>query len=176
MKANYSNGGVRAPDVVDMYKSYKLSWLSKLFTGGSWMASFSEHITKYGNFLLLLNSNYDNDSLKYLPTFYREIFIFAKEIFNIKGDYAVLWNNQCIKIDNKTVFWKDWFNRNIIYIYDLMVGEEFLSYDEFCEKYQFRPNFLQYFNMINAIKQASKHFLEINEIVNDGFRPKTNFA
>ena len=87
------------------------------------MASFSEHITKYGNFLLLLKSNFDNDSLK--SKFYREIFIFT--IFNTKGDSTY-------ELVTRQYSRKDWFNRDIIYINDLMAGKEFLSYEAFCKK------------------------------------------
>ena len=44
------------------------------------MANCSEYTTKHGFILLLSKSNYDNFSLKYLSKFYREIFIFAKEL------------------------------------------------------------------------------------------------
>ena len=35
----------------------------------------------------------------------------------------ILWNNQNITIDGNLVFWKSWFDSNIIFIHDLIDSE-----------------------------------------------------
>ena len=125
--------------------------------------------------MFLLKSNYSEKHLKYLPKFYKELFEYAREIFCIKGNHAIIWNNECILINNNSVFWRKWYNKGIIYIYDLMKNNTFLSYGELCDKYDFEPNYLNYLSLIKAIKHSCNVHLDIKEVVNGNERPRIDF-
>ena len=69
----------------------------------------------------------------------------------------ILWNNKEITIDQKTLFWKTWFERGIYYVQDLISDNgKFLSLDEFKEKFGLKVNYLQYFQITAAIKSSLK--------------------
>ena len=63
----------------------------------------------------------------------------------------LLFNNKDILIGGKAFFKKEWFSRRIISITDLLEGR-FLSFNDFQSKYRLRrTNFLQFYQVINAI-------------------------
>ena len=70
---------------------------------------------------------------------------------------TIIWNNQDIKIDNKTIFFRTWFDKGVYTIKDLFDQNlDFLSYEEFKLRYQLQTNFLTYYGLINAIPQKYK--------------------
>ena len=74
---------------------------------------------------------------------------------------TIIWNNQDIKIDNKTIFFRTWFDKGVYSIKDLFDQDlDFLSYEEFKLRYQLQTNFLTYYGLINAIPQKYKRQLK----------------
>ena len=63
-----------------------------------------------------------------------------------------LFNNKEILIDHKTFFYKEWFEKGIIRVHDLLTKTgTFLSHSEFTMKYNLKCNFLQYLQVVSAI-------------------------
>ena len=61
---------------------------------------------------------------KKLPLFYSEMLEYFKEL---RGTYTdeyksefILWNNKHITIENKSIFWRDLFERGICFVHDLL--------------------------------------------------------
>ena len=67
-----------------------------------------------------------------------------------------IWYNSFIKINNKYVYYKTWANKGILFLKDLFNNTSWLTYDEFCMKYYFRPPFTVYNGLILAIKTYYK--------------------
>ena len=68
------------------------------------------------------------------------------------GQDLVLFNNKEILIDHKTFFYKEWFEKGIIRVHDLLTKTgTFLSHSEFTMKYNLKCNFLQYLQVVSAI-------------------------
>ena len=67
-----------------------------------------------------------------------------------------IWYNYFIKINNKYVYYKTWANKGILFLKDLFNNTTWLTYDEFCMKYYFRPPFTVYNGLILAIKTYYK--------------------
>ena len=89
---------------------------------------------------------------------------FWKDVINAWGDYIgdpieltdfllqPLWNNSFVKISNKYVYWKRWIDAKIFYIYDILKNDgNFLSYTEFCQMFNVRINFIDYFSIVSTI-------------------------
>ena len=81
---------------------------------------------------------------------------------NYKSD-LVLWNNQDITIEGKSLFWKSSTENEIYYIQDILnENGNFFTYEEFNRKYNIKINFLNYFQILEEIptnlksKAASK--------------------
>ena len=95
------------------------------------------------------------------PLFYRELLGYFQELSSAYGGDPtrkfILWNNKDISIDQKTLFWKTWFERGIYYVQDLLNEDgKFLSLDEFNGKFGLKANYLQYFQITAAIPSSLK--------------------
>ena len=110
----------------------------------------------------MLKCNYDVYLFEAnFPLFYRELLGYFQELSTTYGGEPrgkfILWNNKEITIDQKTLFWKTWFERGIYYVQDLLSDNgKFLSLDEFKEKFGLKVNYLQYFQITAAIQSSLK--------------------
>ena len=67
----------------------------------------------------------------------------------------VIWNNRKILIDGKSVFYKSWFDQNVIQVQDLLQEDgKFLSFENFCYQFKFKTPFTLYFGLINSISTS----------------------
>ena len=113
----------------------------------------------YGGLSFLTHCNYDVNSLQmnHLPSFYREVlkqWQSTKQAFqnDTSPHDEIIWNNRDIKIEGKTRFYKDWFEKNILRIEDLLQNDgNFLSFNQFSEKFHLETPFTLYFGLINSI-------------------------
>ena len=54
--------------------------------------------------------------------------------------------------DSVSVFWKQWFDRGVTFISDLMNSNgKFLTFEEFQNRFEIKANYLHYFQLIAAI-------------------------
>ena len=169
MILDYDQGGLRAPSIDVLAKSLKLAWISRLLTDEptcreSWKTIPNYFFEKCGGLNFLLRCNYDKYFLKQidLPQFYKLILLYfleIKESFpNQSGQELILFNNKDILINGRTIFYRDWFDRGIYLVRDLLKSDgKFLSYTEFVQKYDLRCNFLIYFQVVSAIP---RHLVE----------------
>ena len=79
----------------------------------------------------------------------------------------VLFNNREILVDNKTVYLNNWVE-NVISIKDLLKDDgNYLSFQEFTDKFACKTNFLQYYQIISAIPNhlllKAKHVNFVNK-------------
>ena len=64
----------------------------------------------------------------------------------------ILWNNRDVNIENKSVYWNAWRDKNVMFIQDLPNDQgNYLSPQEFVFKYIIKVNFLHYYQPISAI-------------------------
>ena len=94
-----------------------------------------------------------------MPAFCKDILSFFSELksqYNYEhGQEIILFNNKAILIGGKPFFFREWFSKGIICINDLLnENGKFLSFQEFQSKYDFRTNFLNFYQVINAIPKA----------------------
>ena len=159
-----SDGGLNFMNFRTMVKSLRLSWIGRLLDGtnANWKAIPNYFFNKYGRLSFLLKCNYDVNLFEAnFPLFYRELLGYFEELSRTyrgepRGKF-ILWNNKEITIDQKTLFWKTWFERGIYYVQDLLSDNgKFLSLDEFKEKFGLKVNYLQYFQITAAIQSSLK--------------------
>lgn len=139
-------------------KSLRLAWVRRLLssTTDSWKAIPNYYFNTYGGLKFLLKCNYNASSINNsLPTFYRqglEYFQEFKEKINIfsYGKF-LLWNNEAITIDKNTLFWKSWLKKNILSVQDILNADgNFLTLEEFQDKFNIKRNYLHYFQLTAA--------------------------
>ncbi|KAH3862705.1 hypothetical protein DPMN_025679 [Dreissena polymorpha] len=78
---------------------------------------------------------------------------------------TILWNNKDITSNNKTFFYKNWFERSIQYVdklYDYRI-KDFYSFDDICYIYGIPSNyFLKYYTLIKSIPIHIKSEINTN--------------
>ena len=97
---------------------------------GSWKSFFDSELDKYGGEVTLtgnLNIIYSRNIIKVTDPFFKEILeIWSEANYdeNIMSDYHLrsspLWYNLLIKVENRPVFYKDWFLKGITKVEHLM--------------------------------------------------------
>ena len=82
--------------------------------------------------------------------------MYFNELKSLYGAYEaqdiILFNNKEILVEGKPLFIREWFNKGVISIQDLL--NDFgciMSYVEFKNKYSCQSNFLQYYQVISAM-------------------------
>ena len=86
----------------------------------------------------------------------------------------IIWNNQFIRINGKTIYNKTWVNKGILRISDLRdTDDHFLSVKNFKYKFGVRCTFLDYAGVLAAIPKAWKSEIVGNIAKADGEPLKT---
>ena len=187
MILDYDQGGLRAPSMEVLAKSLKLAWISRLLAdeqicSESWKSIPNHFFGKYGGLNFLLRYNYDKKFLERidLPQFYNLIlryFLELKESFlNQSGQELILFNNKDILINGHTFFYKNWFDRGIHLVQDLLESDgKFLSYSEFTQKHGLRCNFLIYFQVVSAVPRHLVERARANHVGRVGLLSSSTF-
>ena len=150
-----NEAGLRSIDVKCKRKALIVNWFMRFRNGRGWQDVIREKFEKIGGLDFLLNCDYDTKYLSFLPKFYRNFLDYFQEITVNNHGENIIWNNRNILIENKTIFWKDWFNCGIIFIHQLKTNNNtWMSYDDFYHKYNVRTTYLTYFSLINTMKKA----------------------
>jgi hypothetical protein len=63
-----------------------------------------------------------------------------------------VWLNNQVKIDKRTIFYPEWFNRGVKFVSDFVNDDgSFLTLDQFSNKFGFCVNFLQYNGFFSSL-------------------------
>ena len=151
-------GGIRMIDVETMIKALRLAWIPRLFAPGrkNWKTVPDHYLGKYGGLSFLLRCNYDTKYIDGLPSFYKDILKFFNELKTLynydRGQDMIVFNNKEILVGGKPIFISEWLNNNILFIQDLLNNNgQFMSYQEFKNKFACKTNFLQFYQVVSAI-------------------------
>jgi len=119
IKQDLSNGGLKIIDLNLFTNALKCSRIKRIMddqNNGLWKQQYVKLLNKYGGKLLLeceLNENVISDMFK-KNIFLKEIMTAWTQINSDKKDTSIsnriLWNNENILIQNKTVFRKLWYD------------------------------------------------------------------
>ena len=120
---DYEKGGLKMIDLESMVKSLRLAWLKRLFndSNATWK-TYLLHLLKPVGGKFFLNCNYEVSDYTISSQFYQELLLWwseFRESFASESDWKIIvWNNKEIRIDNKPVYYKNYFKSGIIYIHD----------------------------------------------------------
>ena len=146
---DYEGGGIKMVDIESMIKSLRLAWLKRIFgdNSGAWK-NYLEYLLNETGGLVLFNCNYNVKDLTISSQFYMELLKWWSEF---RKDNAVetdwiyrIWNNQEIKINNKPVFYKRYFNYGIQTVGDLRFDLNNIDSYELIAKHIQKTNFLEW--------------------------------
>jgi len=154
-------GGLNFPNFATTVKALRLSWIRRLLeknpSTDAWKAIPIAFFEKYGGLNFLLKCNYNTKKLdKSVSLFYLEMLDYFKELRQVNQDSyesdLILWNNQDITIEGKSLFWKWWTQNGIYYIQDILnENGNFPTFEEFNRRYKMSANFLNFFQILASI-------------------------
>ena len=137
-----------------MFKSIKLAWLNCISTS-KYQPVVNVHF-KYIYLAQFINCSYRIEDIpSNLPRFYKqmlEIWYQIKKECKSNLNKQSLWFNEHILCNKKTLFYKDFYAKNMIYITDIISENRFMSFEE--AKHKFNLNngdFLQYLTVVKSI-------------------------
>lgn len=147
-------------------KSFRLTWINRFLSNSrdSWKAipKGNHYLSTHGGLQFLLKCNYNAAGINNnLPTLYRELLQYFQKFNNktkrFSYGYFLLWNNEATTIERKMLFWKSWFNMKILFIQDILNADgNFLTFEEFQNKFSIKTNYLHYFQLMAAIPSDLK--------------------
>jgi hypothetical protein len=162
--ADYEQGGLKMLDFKSFVSAQKVMWVRRLCKkgNGSWQAYPYYELNK----IMGINSFKCTLNMKKIPhinNFYWTIIqnwneltqleIKSMGVFEIRKQY--LWLNKHIKINNCEIKWKNWIQKNIFMIHDILDNEgKFLTIEEIERLYELKCDFLQYNSLKDAIPKC----------------------
>ena len=158
---DYVNGGLKMTDISNYILGLKSSWIKRILYSQDtkWKSLLNkivplEMLMKTGSeFINAVKKDIKNNF--WIDTF--SAFQTIQDKTEIQSWYDLIsqpiWNNNKIKVENKTIFYKKWFKNNIVYISDLLdENGSFLSLENLQKIYKIKTNFLIYASLQNSIK------------------------
>lgn len=91
-----------------------------------------------------------------LSEYHKQVLHYWKMVFthNFTPHGSTLWNNRVITISRKTLFFRNWFEKGIIFITDILDEQgNFLSFTDFKTKFNIQSLIRDYNNVSNNVKQ-----------------------
>ena len=114
-------GGLKMPDFSSLVRGTQISWVPRIMKSNSrWNNIFQnaiQPITKEFLFQCKFNPNHLDVRL---PLFYKQIVYLFQEMFQNDNpiENNTLWFNDRLTIENKTIFYLDWFRKAVWQVCD----------------------------------------------------------
>ena len=126
ISAEKKRGGLKMIDFEIMERALKIAWIKRIIEGGdvSWKIILNYAVRQFGGVDFLINCDYDVKTLnlEQLPEFHRTVLCYWQE-FKCSTDSnkipvhdQIIWNNRNIRLDGKTIYINEWYNKGIIHI------------------------------------------------------------
>ena len=153
-------GGLKMLDIDKYIKGLKLTWIRRLIRNNSKIGkllSFSENIKLQQLFYLGPAKHIRNAFWQEVCSAWTELNL--KQFPHNETDFIScnIWKNEKIKVGNQTIIYKEWTEKGIWVVNDLLNSEgKFMNYQTFSEIYNIRTNYLVYHGIVLAIKTYMK--------------------
>ena len=173
---SYEKGGLKMASLKSFIASLSLTWIRRIFCAntGPWRKLTIAQCPM----LIRGISDFRSDFVRmYLVSksknnFWKGVFLALQNLMRLcegknYSSQVPLWYNECIKIGEKTVFLKEWYQKGILFVSDLINDDgTIIDYEVFCTKFNFRPLRLNFYGIIRNIKR-----MRINHLCSRTFGP-----
>ena len=169
IQKQYCEGGLKMINLNAFIQALKSTWIRRLLhTDNKWQIFIKAHvdISKLTgcnmifiqNMIGTLENKFWKDVLQSLININKNSELNESDILK-----SPIFYNNSIKIGGTHIFYREWFNKGIMYVNDLINEKgDFYTETEFSYKTGIRTNFLQYNGLIKTIKNYLKYMhLEI---------------
>ena len=149
-------------DIESLVKAIRLAWLKRIFIDNEYTWKFYLlHLLRNVGGILIFKCNYAMNDLSMNSVFYRELVECWLEFRNLfladKERLCIVWNNKDVRIDEKPVFYKSYYDSGIFIIKDLLFNldnmESFNVINNIVEK----ANFLTWTGLRHAILKTTEY-------------------
>ena len=172
LQNDIEDGGLKMINLSAFILALKCTWIRRLFkTDNKWQNVFLSNVHVELEKFYGCGSVYIQKLQQHIKNKFWQDVLKAWQLLREKDEYdswecflaSPIWLNNNIKVANKPIFYKDWFENGIRFINDI-VNEDgtFFSHQKIEEMYQINVNFMRYNSIISAIHQASKSFVGKN--------------
>ena len=143
-------------DIQIFNRALKAKWIQNYLDSsnkGKWKLFLDFVLAKY-NANLLISGN-DAASLEIDDPFTKELIeIWSCLNFEKQPSNILVWYNSFVRIDNKPIYYKNWYKAGINFQNDLLDENfHFLTFGAFKEKFSVKTNFLQYQSVVSTVSK-----------------------
>ena len=161
------HGGLSVPDIATYQKSLKMSWVKRYLTSNlsPWKLFLDETLRDFGG-KLIFNGDMSPTDKRFETIkndFHKDILVnwftlkeTSNKPFSLKIGPIIIWNNKNIKIQDKTICYKQWIEKGIISIGDLFINGRFIDYNHFIQRYGITTDFITYHGVYSALPNEWK--------------------
>jgi len=176
-------GGINMININCLNKALKISWVKRLATqAGTWCSLITEGLPlkpSESNTKYFLQANINHKDLSRWVIFGKDCLWFeilsewclynykkADKLYDVNDILnQTLWLNSCIRIANKPVLYKTWYESDIKFINDLVCKNRFKTIDDLEREYGVRVSLLDYLGVLNSIPYAWRRLIK-NQVLN----------
>ena len=170
--AQIDKGGLKMVNIDIMIKSMKLSWL-RLICDKVYSPVVNLYFEGYSLSDFVGFSYGLKDIPLIIPRFYKQLleiwYKFRKEHCKLSKLEESIWINENIKCGSKTIFFKDFYNKNMKIVGDIVQSNRIISFNEAKNKFGLKDgDFLKYLSVVAAIPSEWRMLIN-SDVVNKRF-------
>uniref|UniRef100_A0A3B3HNI1 Reverse transcriptase domain-containing protein n=1 Tax=Oryzias latipes TaxID=8090 RepID=A0A3B3HNI1_ORYLA len=150
-------GGFELIKFSDLNYTFKINWIKKCLqhSNSIWYFIPFNIFNKIGGLQFLLKCNYNIKKIPVnLSNFYQQALLAWKLCYNhnFSPHKSIIWNNEDITIQNKSLFKQNWIDKKIIYVSDLFdENGTILDYGRFLNKMCFPVTSKEFNGVMKAL-------------------------
>ena len=158
-----SEGGLRAPDFETVVQAQRAMWIKRYLDSNEalWKATLDYYLKDFGK-TFLLHCNFDTDILSNkVPAFYRDglkNWLKCMKILKYRQTLGtqIVWNNNLIKIQDKSVYFSDFRQAGLWTVADLYAGTHLINFEVWNKRGISAERYLNWRGLIAAIPKDMK--------------------
>ncbi|KAF7650888.1 hypothetical protein LDENG_00119260 [Lucifuga dentata] len=159
MIKDFKDGGLQAIDFDFIHGTLKINWLKGFLNNNNlWYHIPREIFNKVGGIELLLKCDFTIQKLPIkLSSFHQQVLLYWKLLYNhnFTPHNTPIWNNRYITVKNKSLYNKNWMEKEIWSVIHLVDRSgDLLSYNNFCLKYNLVCNRSEFKSITKAIPKS----------------------
>lgn len=161
-----SDGGFDMFDFFDVNYTFKVNWIKNCVNSPDsfWYFIPQNIFKRVGGLKFLLTCNFSSSKLPIkLSKFHEQALLAWKLCFvhNFSPHKVKLWNNESILVKNKSIFFKNWHEKVIDYLCDMLDSRgNVYSYYDFMSKYDFPIVHKEFLTVVKAIPNGLVHLMK----------------
>uniref|UniRef100_A0A8C6M3H9 Reverse transcriptase domain-containing protein n=1 Tax=Nothobranchius furzeri TaxID=105023 RepID=A0A8C6M3H9_NOTFU len=154
---DYQHGGLNILDFTTLNNTFKINWAKHFLKNPVSIWNFIPHyiFSKFGGLTFILGCDYNVGKLpEKLSMFHKQVLLAWSLIYkhNFTPHTYLIWNNRNIVYKNKSLFFSNWVEKQIIFVNQLYnTNGQLMSYTELLNTYKFPATPKEYAVLFAAI-------------------------